>query len=104
MKERKAIFWVVRKIYRRIPLMLCMVLTNAGGALLGVLFALGTRGVIDSAVAGDRTAFFRACVVQLSIICGLLLCAMLSRYIRDRLVTDLDRDWKRSLMHGLLHG
>lgn len=104
MRERKAIFWVTRKIYKRIPLILCMVLTNAGGALLGVLFALGTRGVIDSAVAGDRTAFFRACVIQLSIICGLLLSAMLSRYIRDRLVTDLDRDWKRSLMHSLLHG
>ncbi len=104
MKEHKTIFWLLSRIRRRIPMMLAMVASNAGSALFGVLFALGTRGVIDSAVAGETQAFVRACVVQLGIICAMLVCVALTRYLRDRLVTELDRDWKRELLNGLLQG
>lgn len=104
MKERTAFFWVLRKIRRRIPMMVVTVLTNASGALFGVLFALGTKGVIDAAVSGDMRAFWKACLVQLTIICARLLCSGLARYLRDWLVTELDRDWKRELLGGLLQG
>lgn len=104
MKERTVIFWVLRKIRRRIPMLAVMVIANAGSALFGVLFALGTRGVIDSAVAGETLAFLDACVLQLMIICAMLLCAVLARYLKDRLITELDRDWKRELLGHLLRG
>lgn len=104
MKESAVIFWVLKKVRRRIPMMLIMVAANAASALFGVLFALGTRGVIDSAVAGEYRSFLDACVVQLGIICSMLLCAVLARYLKDRLVTELDRDWKRELMSNLLQG
>ena len=29
---------------------------------------------------------------------------MVSRHLHDRLIADLDRDWKRDILHGLLHG
>lgn len=104
MKEHGVIFWFLYRIRRRIPMMLCMMAASAGNALFGVWFALGTRGVIDSAVSGEKTAFFTACTIQLVIICAMLLCLTALRYLKDRLVTELDRDWKRSLLNGLLRG
>lgn len=104
MKESTAIFWVLRKIRHRIPAMAATVLANASRALFGVLFALGTKGVIDTAVSGDMGAFWKACLVQLAIICAMLLSYGLTRYLRDWLVTELDRDWKRELLGTLLQG
>lgn len=104
MKESTAVFWVLRKIRHRIPVMAATVLANAFSALFGVLFALGTKGVIDAAVSGDMRVFGKACLVQFAIICIRLLCAGLARYLRDWLVTELDRDWKRELIGTLLQG
>ena len=104
MKDRTIILWILRRVSGRIPMLVLMTLANAGSALFGVLFALGTRGVIDSAVAGDTDAFFRASLIQLGVICGLLFFWALARYLRDRLATELDRDWKQRLLRHLLYG
>lgn len=103
MKDRKAVFWVLKKTYRRLPALLFMAAVNAANAVLGVLFALGSRNIIDGAVSGDKEVFADACFHQLCIIAGMILCLALSRYLRDKLVTELDRDWKRSLLRKLLH-
>ena len=98
------ITWILRRIRRRIPSIIVMTVAQVGGALLAVLFALGTRGVIDSAVSGDPDAFQTACLYQAAVIVGILLCQFVFRHLRDRLAADLERDWKRQLLHGLLHG
>lgn len=98
------VLWIFRHVRRRIPGIVLLVLAQVGQALCSVFFALGSRGVIDSAVSGDRVAFFRACGVQAAIIGGILLCTTLMRHLRDRLSMDLERDWKRTLLHGLLRG
>lgn len=104
MKKHSAMLWVLNKVRRRVPMLCVVILTNAGSALLSVLFALGSRGVIDSAVAGEMGGFLRACGVQLAIILGILGCLTLRRYLSDRLQDELDRDWKSVLLHGLLRG
>ncbi|MBQ9974230.1 MAG: ABC transporter ATP-binding protein [Oscillospiraceae bacterium] len=104
MKERSVLSWLFRRVRRRVPMIAALVLTNAGTALFGVLFALGTRGVIDGAVAADKDAFLKACLIQLFIICALLTCNTLSRYLHDKLVDTMDRDRKRQLFHSILHG
>lgn len=103
MKEN-AILWILKQIRHRIPAILVMVAAEIGHALFCVYFALGSRGVIDSAVAGDPDAFVAACLKQAGIIAGILLTMTLVRHLRDRLRADLERDWKRRLLHGLLHG
>ena len=102
--KQNPILWTAGRIRRRIPGLCLLVLAQVGQALLSVFFALGSRGVIDSAVSRDQMAFFRACGVQAAIIAGILLCTTLMRHLRDRLSMDLERDWKRDLLHGLLHG
>lgn len=102
--KKNAVFWIIKQIRNRLPALCVLVISNGANALFGVLFALGTRGVIDSAVAGDRALFFEACVKQCCIIAGILISLTVSRHLRDRLSADLERDWKSRLLHGLLHG
>ena len=102
--KKSPLLWVLRRVRRRIPAIVVMTLAQVGQAMFSVLFALGSRGVIDSAVSGDREAFTQACIYQGGIILGILVCLTVLRHLRDRLQADLERDWKRSLLHGLLHG
>lgn len=98
------LIWILKQIRRRIPAIGVLTLAQVGHALLCVFFALGSRGVIDSAVSGDPRAFAAACWTQAGIIGGILLCLTVMRHLRDRLHADLERDWKQRLLHGLLHG
>ena len=102
--KKSTLLWIAGQIRRYIPGILVLTLAQMGHALFGVLFALGSRGVIDSAVAGDPELFMAACVKQAGIITGILVCLTLLRHLRDRLQADLERDWKQRILHGLLHG
>lgn len=104
MKKSLPVLWILRRVRRRIPALLLLVAAKAGTALLGVVFALGTRNVIDVATGGDRDAFLWACIAQGGIILGTLLCLTLSRHLSDRLLAVLDRDWKQDILHDLLRG
>ena len=104
MKRRSALLWLAKKLKSRIPALVLLTLTSAFVALLGVAFALGTRDIINGAVEADRAAFWRACAWQLGVILLTLGASALSRHLRDRLTAELDRDWKRDIFHGLLHG
>ena len=99
-----ALLWIVKKIKRRLPAIAIMTAAQVGHALFGVAFSLGNRKVIDSAVAGDRAQFADACLKQFGIIAGILICLTVVRHLRERLRADLERDWKQSLLHGLLRG
>ena len=102
--NKHPLLWILGRIRRRIPAILLLTAAQMGNALFAVLFALGSRGVIDSAVSGDPGAFLSACIKQAGIIAGILICLTLMRHLRDRLSADLERDWKQQLLHGLLHG
>lgn len=102
--KKNTFVWILKQIRCRIPEILVMTAANVGHALLCVLFALGSRAVIDSAVAGKPLIFLRACVYQAAIIAGILLCLTVMRHLRDKLKADLEWDWKQRLLHGLLHG
>ena len=102
--KKSPLIWIMKRIRRRIPAILVLTAAQVGLALLSVFFALGSRGVIDSATAGDPAVFYRACLRQGLIIAGILLCLVVLRHLHDVLHADLERDWKRRLLHGLLHG
>ena len=103
-KSLKPVRWILNKIRSRIPALLLLTVLHIGTALLGVLFALGTRNVIDCAAAGAKEPFLLACIWQGVLILLIILCATLTHHLRERLLADLDRDWKKKLLHLLLHG
>ena len=102
--KNNPILWICRQIRRRIPAIALMTTAQVGHALFSVLFALGSRAVIDSAVSGDRELFLVACLKQAGVIAGILSCMAVLRHLRERLRADLEMDWKQRLLHGLLHG
>ena len=102
--KKITLIWILRQVRRRIPAILALTLAQVGQALFSVFFALGTRGVIDSAIGGQPRMFWLACLKQCAIIGVILLCQLLTRHLRERLSADLEKDWKRRLLHGLLHG
>lgn len=102
--KKHPIFWLLDRLRRWIPGIAVLTAAQVGQALFSVYFALGSRGVIDSAVAGDSQMFFYACLTQAGIVGGIILCLTLVRHMRERLRADMERDWKQRLLHGLLHG
>ncbi len=104
MKQASTILWLMRRIRKRIPALVLMTAVHMGQAVFGVWFALGTRQVIDCAVAGQAGPFYEACLKQGAVILGILVCLTLFRHLKEKLNAELDRDWKQQLLHGLLHG
>ena len=104
MKNGVCFHFLWQKLRRRVPALLLMTAAHVSSAVLGVLSALGTKQVINSAVQGDEPLFFRACLVQGGIVLGILICLTIYRYLHEKLMVTLDRDWKLELFHGLLHG
>ena len=51
--KNSTVIWILKQIRCRIPAVLFMTAAQIGQALLTVLFALGSRGIIDSAVSGS---------------------------------------------------
>lgn len=104
MKKTSPVLWIFRKVKNRIPVLILLTLSHIANALLIVAFSLGSSRVIDSAISGDKSAFIRACIIQASIILGVLLTLTFNRSMHDRLDAKLDIDWKQKLLHGMLHG
>lgn len=102
--KRMPFVWIIKQIRSRVPMILMLVAVQVGHALFSVFFALGSRGVIDGAVAGSFEVFIGACLRQAGIIAAILLCLTAMRHLREKLRADLELDWKKRLLHGLLHG
>ena len=102
-KKNTQLSWVIGKIKHRFPMLAMLVLSCMGSAFFSVYFALGTKGVIDAAVAKNIDLFYIACLKQFGIIVGIVLCNFLTKHLREKLDAELDRDWKKALLHSLLN-
>ena len=98
----KEFLYLFRKLRRRVPALLLMTAAHAGSALLGVAFALGTKGVIDAAVSGTANDLVRACLLQIGIVVAMLSSETVYRYLHNELAALLDRDWKQQIFHTML--
>ena len=102
--KKNTLLWIAVRIRRRIPALFLMTAAQIIHALFSVFFALGSRRVIDSAAAGESGGFQEACLRQGLIIAVILICLTVVRHLKERIRADLEWDWKRKLLHGLLHG
>ena len=104
MKRSASFIWILKRVRRRWLGLSALLLSKMGVSVFGVLFALGSKNVIDAATKGQQQEFLPACLWQAAIIAGILVSMFLSRHLHDKLQADLDRDWKQSLLHDLLQG
>ena len=101
-KQTDSIFWLLSCVRARIPSLLALLVLSMANAELGVLFALGTRGVVNAAASGEAAALLRASGMQAALIAALLLTLTGLRALRDSLSANLERDWKRRYLGKLL--
>lgn len=104
MKKESVLRWSLRMVKPWIPALILLVLCNVASSLLAVWFALGSKGVIDSATGGDSVLFRESCIRQGVLILSIILNNMLIHHLRDRLSAVMDRDLKKKFLDGLLHG
>ena len=100
--DAAALRWVTSKIKRRLPAILLLTLVSIVSAIFGVMFALGSKGVIDAAVSGNAPAFAKACFIQAGVIVGIVVSSVLLRHFRERIHANLDKDWKKFLLHKIV--
>ena len=55
--KNNVIIWILKKNRRWLPGLILLTLSQVGNAVFGVMFALGSRAVIDAAVDGQPGAF-----------------------------------------------
>lgn len=104
MKKRTPIAWISRRIHKRKGTLVLMTLTHIVSALLGVLFALGARWIIDSAQSQNVWQLVAACILQGLLILGIIGTHMLERHMQEMLTAKLDKDLKAHFLHRLLGG
>lgn len=104
MKKESVWRWILRSFRPWIPALIFLAVLYVANASLGVWFAVGSKSVVNSAIANDKTAFIQACTKQGILIVCILLDSFLIHHLREMLIAIMDRDWKRKLLHGLLRG
>ena len=102
-KAGKCIRWLMIRIHKRIPALLLLAFCNVLSSCLGVGYAVATRNVIDSATSGNKNVFLHACMILFAMIAIQLFCSFYSNHLTQRLGADMDRDFKRDIMHRILH-
>ena len=103
-KDSVLLLWLAKRTGKRLGVLLLLTLANAGMALLSVIFALDTKNIVNSAVAGSREDLMEAILLQIAVILGLLFLLALQRYLNSRTQAELDRDWKKHLSRRILCG
>ena len=77
--------------------------SNIVAAYAAILFSLSMREVIDSASSGAAASFIKACTILGMIIIIRVVCNTASLHLLERLNSDFDRDFKKSIIHKILH-
>lgn len=102
MKSKSGLLQMFLMIKNRIPVLLLMTVSNSAVSVLSVLFALGSKNIINNAISGQWSSFRQACVIQLFLIIAILSCFLLSRYLKERFTCVVDRDFKRIFLKSIL--
>lgn len=102
-KKKGCMKWIYSHIRHRIPYLVVLMFSNIIGSYSAVIFSLSMREVIDSASSGTMALLIKSCVILGSIIIVRVVCGTLSLHLLERLNADFDRDFKKSLIHKILH-
>ena len=102
-KKKGCLKWLYAHIRNRIPHLALLMGSNIIAAYAAILFSLSMREVIDSASDGATAAFIKACTILGMIIIIRVVCNTASLHLLERLNADLDRDFKKSIIHKILH-
>lgn len=104
MKKENIWKWLLRSFKPWIPSLILLTVGYVVSASLSIWFAVGSRDVINSAIARDQDLFIHAGVKQGLIILAIILDNFLIHHLKEKLTAVMDRDWKHNILHGLFRG
>ena len=95
--------WLLAVPGRRKLYILALILVQSlyGGS--GVLYALLLRGVVDAAVGGDRTGFWRYIALFIGLAAAQIALRAVLRWLNERAKSSLENVFKQRLTDTLLH-
>ena len=96
------IFWICGKIRRRIPAIALKVFLNAFVSVVSVIFALTTRSLVNCAIGGDSQGLLRYALLLMVLLSLQISGGIASNYLHINLQEDMERDFKRSILHTIL--
>ncbi|MBR4768713.1 MAG: ABC transporter ATP-binding protein, partial [Lachnospiraceae bacterium] len=98
--------WLAGKIKKRMWMLVLLTAIQVGLAVFGVLIAVESKRLLDAAVGGEfmKGPFISAVVTLILFVLILLFFRYLSADLKERLLIELDRDWKIELLNKLLGG
>jgi ATP-binding cassette subfamily B protein len=94
--------WICTKIHRRIPRLVLKILLIGSVSLCTVLTALTTKRVVNCAIASDGDGLLRSAAILVCLGLYQVFGNVLSQYLHMNLQEDMERDFKRSILHTIL--
>ena len=94
--------WLLRVTEKKKLHILVLTMMEALSGVIGVFCALLMRNVVDSAVAGDTSAFGRCSLVLVSLVVGQLSIFAIVRWLRELSKCDLENRFKQHLVNNIL--
>ena len=104
--KRYVIPWLAGKIKKRMAMLIIDSVAESAMALVGVAIALESKKLLDLATKGEAMAneFYVAAAILVGLIAVLLTLRILTLHWREKLLINLDRDWKAELLSKLMNG
>lgn len=94
--------WIYRKIKRRLPGILFMALLNAAVSYANIQFALTTKTVVNSAIAGNLEQLKLSAAIMVGLSLFRMVGSNFGQFLSVNLQELLERDFKRSILHTIL--
>ena len=94
--------WLLRVTGRKKAYVLVLALAQAAGGVLGVLYALFLRNIVDSAVDHDSSGFFRGVVMIVALVALQIGLSALVRWLQELAKSEIENRFKQRLVENIL--
>lgn len=102
LKRRNYVSWIYQKVRKRLPAVLFMSALNMAVSYANIQFALTTKTVVNSAISMDMNLLMRSALFMVGLSLFRLFGSSLSQYLMVNNQENLERDFKRSVLHTIL--
>ncbi len=102
MKRNPTIVWLWRVTGRKKGYLLALTLLQGAGGVLGVIYALLLRAIVDSAVGKDATAFRSHVLLIIGLVLVQLGISAVVRWLLELSKADIENTFKQRLMDNIL--
>lgn len=103
MKRERSLLWLWQVTGKAKGYILALTALQGAGGVIGVIYALLFRAMVDFAVAGDAAGFQGSAVRLAGLVLVQLLVSALTRWLHELAKADIENRFKRRLLDKLLH-